>query len=59
MRIKNPVSGNHNLNQSIYAALSRIAIVCPRELLFLSSGLQRPFTLDVRGIEQHWALTSL
>jgi hypothetical protein len=59
MRIKNPMSGNHNFNQSLYAALSRIAIVCPREMLFLSSGLQRPFTLNVYGIEQHWALTSL
>jgi hypothetical protein len=55
MRIKKLMSGNQNFDQSFYAPLTRIALVCPRETLLLSSGLQWPFTLDVRGIEQHWA----
>jgi hypothetical protein len=37
MRIKKLMSGNQNFDQSFYAALTRIALVCPREMLLLSS----------------------
>jgi hypothetical protein len=52
MRFKTLMSGTYNLNQSLYAPLTRIALVCPTEMLFLSSGHELPFSLEVRAIDQ-------